>query len=423
MGSALGRHRGNAAACRGRIATYGIGVIVASAVFASSAGAQSTGGATVEPTSTPAPKLSAPPPGVAMPKVPVVRSWRCVKACADRATGMTGSLVRLRGRSLGRTYEVVFLGAEGAEDDVATAPLRRKSRVVDVRVPLGAAPGPLLVANHDGLQSAASTAALAIAPQAATMVAGATPTIEVQAKARRAFFDSASPASIAYVVHGETSARTVIELVRSSDDKVVQSWDVGEIAPETPGTLSWDGTVAGKVQPEGRYAFRVSATSASGVQAFSAQSAEQAAPDPAEIQFLRHEFPVRGPHSFGEFAASFGGGRGHQGQDVFAACGTPLVAARGGTVKFKQYHSRAGHYIVIDGERTGEDYAYMHMRSASLVDPGDRVRTGQLIGYVGDTGRATGCHLHFEMWNAPGWYDGGSPFDPLPALLAWDKTS
>ena len=76
-------------------------------------------------------------------------------------------------------------------------------------------------------------------------------------------------------------------------------------------------------------------------------------PDPASFLFLRHTFPVLGPHGYGEFAAKFGGGRGHQGQDVFAACGTPMVAARGGIVKFKQYHSRAGYYLVIDGERTG----------------------------------------------------------------------
>ena len=146
-------------------------------------------------------------------------------------------------------------------------------------------------------------------------------------------------------------------------------------------------------------------------------------PDPSSFVFLRHQFPVRGPHGYGEYAAKFGGGRGHQGQDIFAACGTPLVAARGGTVKFKQYHSRAGHYLVVDGERTGLDYAYMHLASAALVDKGDRVRTGQLIGYVGDTGRAHGCHLHFEMWRSPGWYSGGSAFDPLPDLLAWDKRS
>jgi murein DD-endopeptidase MepM/ murein hydrolase activator NlpD len=162
--------------------------------------------------------------------------------------------------------------------------------------------------------------------------------------------------------------------------------------------------------------------SAAGQRAINARAATTA-PDPSAFEFLRNEFPVRGPHGYGEFAARFGGGRGHQGQDVFASCGTPLVAARGGTVKFKQYHARAGNYIVVDGQKTGIDYAYMHLRKPALVDAGDRVRTGQLIGYVGRTGDASACHLHFEMWKAPGWYDGGSPFDPLPSLMAWDKRS
>ena len=65
----------------------------------------------------------------------------------------------------------------------------------------------------------------------------------------------------------------------------------------------------------------------------------------------------------------------------------------------------------------------MHLKAPALVEKGERVRTGQPIGYVGDTGDARGCHLHFEMWSGPGWYSGGSPFDPLPDLLSWDKSS
>jgi murein DD-endopeptidase MepM/ murein hydrolase activator NlpD len=426
----MGARRGRAAQRRGRNWGYGtelrrgIAVAVVSLSVAGVAGvasAQETTGGTSPDSAQPAPRLSPPPPGVVVRPTPVLRSWRCVRACQDAASGGTGSLVRVRGRALGRTYEVVFLGSEGAADDVAAAPVRRKRHVVDVRVPLGAAPGPLLVADRDGLQSAASATALAIAAPVTLQSAGGAPSVEVQVRSRRAFFDAALPARASYVVHGDSPATVVVELIRASDGVAIVRWDEGQVAPETPRTLTWDGTAGGKLQKDGRYSFRVSAVDADGVQAVSAQAPPS--PDPSQVELLGHEFPVRGPHYFGEFAARFGGGRGHQGQDVFAACGTPLVAARGGVVKFKQYHSRAGHYIVVDGERTGIDHAYMHMRDAALVDAGDRVRTGQLIGYVGQTGRASACHLHFEMWKAPGWYDGGSPFDPLPSLLAWDKTS
>jgi murein DD-endopeptidase MepM/ murein hydrolase activator NlpD len=139
-----------------------------------------------------------------------------------------------------------------------------------------------------------------------------------------------------------------------------------------------------------------------------------------------HVFPVRGRHDYGGAGAGFGSGRAghsHQGHDVFAGCGTRMVAARGGRVKFEQYHAAAGHYIVVDGAGTDLDYAYMHLAEPSPFQPGDRVYTGQQIGAVGDSGNAQGCHLHFELWGAPGWYDGGEPFDPLPALQAWDSWS
>ena len=62
----------------------------------------------------------------------------------------------------------------------------------------------------------------------------------------------------------------------------------------------------------------------------------------------------------------------------------------------------------------------MYLRAPALVATGDPVMTGQPIGFVGDTGDADGCHLHFEIWTAPGWYTGGHPIDPLPFLKAWD---
>ena len=130
-------------------------------------------------------------------------------------------------------------------------------------------------------------------------------------------------------------------------------------------------------------------------------------------------FPIRGSHEYGTGTNRFGGGRGHEGQDVFAACGTKLVAALSGTVKMAKWQDRAGNYVVIEAA-DGTAQAYMHLQQPALVAKGDDVQAGQPIGLVGDTGRATGCHLHFELWTAPGWYEGGSPIDPLPLLQRLD---
>jgi murein DD-endopeptidase MepM/ murein hydrolase activator NlpD len=239
----------------------------------------------------------------------------------------------------------------------------------------------------------------------------------------KVFFGAQRPAELSYVVGGSRPASVQVELVRDSDGAAVAQWSAGEVAPDVPQTVRWDGTAAGQVAPDGVYRFRVTATDPTGVQARSSAQASPDAAAPGAFTFLGNRFPIVGAHRFGEGAARFGGGRGHQGQDVFATCGTPLVAARGGVVEFKQFQARAGNYLVIDGASTGVDFAYMHLRDPALVDKGDRVKTGQLIGYVGDTGDAQGCHLHFEQWTAPGWYRGGKPFDPLPDLRAWDAQS
>jgi len=137
-------------------------------------------------------------------------------------------------------------------------------------------------------------------------------------------------------------------------------------------------------------------------------------------------FPIPGPHNFGGASARFGAGRSghsHQGQDVFAACGERLLAAQSGRVKVEAYQgSGAGHYLVIDGA-DGIDYVYMHLLKASWANKGTVVQRGWQIGKVGQSGNASGCHLHFELWTAPGWYSGGRPYDPLPSLLQWDSYS
>src|SRR5262249_2850743 len=130
----------------------------------------------------------------------------------------------------------------------------------------------------------------------------------------------------------------------------------------------------------------------------------------SSFNFFGYAFPILGPHEFSLGAGRFGAprsGHTHQGQDVMAACGTPLVAAPGGRVQYAGFQSAAGNYLVIDGKGTPNDFMYAHLAKPSPLQTGDTVRTGQSIGIVGETGDATACHLHFEMWGPPGWYEGG----------------
>jgi murein DD-endopeptidase MepM/ murein hydrolase activator NlpD len=203
----------------------------------------------------------------------------------------------------------------------------------------------------------------------------------------------------------------------------VKTWIPQEVPPDQVQSISWNGRLGRAAARPGRYSFRLTAASVDGAEAHSSQSGDVGRDS---FDLYDNLFPVRGRHDYGGSGAHFGAGRAghsHQGQDVMAKCGTRMVAARGGRIKFKQYHAAAGHYIVIDGDGTDLDYVYMHLDQPSPFGEGDRVYTGQTIGAVGDSGNARGCHLHFELWGAPGWYDGGKPFDPFPSLQAWDSWS
>jgi len=148
-----------------------------------------------------------------------------------------------------------------------------------------------------------------------------------------------------------------------------------------------------------------------------------ALPAPAISASGRGVFPVAGPFSLGGADARFGAGRTghvHEGQDVTAATGTPVVAPYGGTVSSTSYQAGgAGEYVVLDAT-DGRDYFFAHcVRGSTTVPRGAIVAAGAPLCQVGSTGSATGPHLHFEIWNV-GWrVAGGHPIDPLPELRAW----
>jgi peptidoglycan LD-endopeptidase LytH len=128
-------------------------------------------------------------------------------------------------------------------------------------------------------------------------------------------------------------------------------------------------------------------------------------------------FPVRGRVDWGEQDARFGAWRGghvHDGQDVFAPAGTPLVAIRDGRVVETGDDGGRGNYVAMWNPAAGRTFVYLHMLHPSRVRVGERVRVGQRVGAVGCTGSCWGDHLHLELRRGKGTT--GSALDPLPLL-------
>ncbi len=152
------------------------------------------------------------------------------------------------------------------------------------------------------------------------------------------------------------------------------------------------------------------------------------APKPAPIPLpdaAGHVFPVSGPHTYGDPFGAPRKGYTHQGQDILAAEGVPVVAPVAGVTSFTDYQANAAGYYIVEKGSDGYDYFFAHCQKGSTaVAPGQAVVAGQQLCNVGMTGDASGPHLHFEVWEG-GWrVDAGShPIDPLPLLKSWDVSA
>lgn len=332
------------------------------------------------------------------------------RATVSRATCATGETwacrwtqeLTISGTSMDNVKRVVFLGHKGTKDNRTAEPQRLSATELRVTLPRNARSGPLRLEVPAG-RSTSTKRRLKILTSRIPQADVTGPAVDL-APGEALIAGSRKRAVLRY----SASAPRTVEAVRLADGAVVRTWPVA--AGE--GELRWDGTVKGAVVEDGHYALRLS-----GQPGASAANVDDA--------IVVHDaiFPIRGKHDLGQSATNnFGGARHHGGQDMFAKCGTPLVAVRPGTVQAETYQSRAGNYVVLQ-DATGQSYTYMHMRDRALVKTGTKVRAGQRLGYVGETGRATGCHLHLELWTAPGWYTGGKAIDPLPELTRWDAFS
>jgi murein DD-endopeptidase MepM/ murein hydrolase activator NlpD len=102
----------------------------------------------------------------------------------------------------------------------------------------------------------------------------------------------------------------------------------------------------------------------------------------------------------------------HTGVDWAAPVGTPVMAAFDGVIEFVGENGGYGNFIrIAHSGRRATGYAHLQ-RFAAGIRPGDKVKAGQIIGYVGSSGLSTGPHLHFEL------YQNGKPVNPLSTLVA-----
>jgi murein DD-endopeptidase MepM/ murein hydrolase activator NlpD len=226
------------------------------------------------------------------------------------------------------------------------------------------------------------------------------------------FFEGTQDAQVRFRFRAERRTTVLVKLVRKGGGPI-RRWTRKNLAPGKAHEIRWDGRDGGRdVAADGRYAFRIGPPGhrGAGVGAF---------------EFHDHRFPVAGSHTYGDrFGEPRSGGRVHEGQDLPAACGTALVAARGGRVQARGYSDALyGHWVVIDGAATSRDYFYAHLQAPTPLSDGENVRTGERVGSVGKTGNARSefCQLHFELW--PSGYRNGRPQDPLAQLRRWDGFS
>ena len=340
--------------------------------------------------------------GIAVPGSPQLTGASCARQ--DAWTCARGQVLTLTGDSLQAIKAIVFLGAPGKSDDVRVRISARTSQSGELLtvVPQRARSGRIRVISTMG--------APALTPRPLTVVAEL-PATDDAGNVSKLIAGGRRQATFTYTATAPPAPGARVEAVRVGDGTVVRSWPLDDGG----GQVRWDGFVGAEPARTGTYLLRLND--------IADQNADVAAGSDTDFDLIEGFFPIRGAHHLASTATQrFGGPRGHQGSDNFAACGTPLAAWTKGVVQIVGFQGAAGNYVVV-AQPDGQAFVYMHLRERADVNVGQKVFAGQRLGHVGDTGDAEGCHLHIETWTAPGYYKGGQPVDSLPLMRRLDRFS
>jgi len=274
------------------------------------------------------------------------------------------------------------------------------------------------------LAPATAAAVLALAPAASAQSSGgaqfvAAPPIDAPAFTfRPSTLVAGARATLRFRVTGRAKrVRVRVDLLAGG--RLVATRALGRRLTGRTYTARWRPRVAA-----GRYTARLRATTLRRKGRARASTTSAVQVQQAPVVAAAGMFPVQGPYSFGGPEMRFGAvreGHAHQGQDIAAAKGTPVVAPRAGVIVWRGYQAAgAGHYLVLRAD-DARDFVFMHLQGGSVLVAKDQaVGAGQRLAAVGASGHADGPHLHFEIW-PDGWYasKASKPIDPLPDLLAW----
>lgn len=358
---------------------------------------------------------------------PRASSMRCVSGCVTLNRAATYATVAIEGTGLADVTKVEFL-AYRSKRRVRRKRARAKvsaEGVVTARIPRGLHRSRVRIRLHDaeGYRSRVLRRSMRVEPRRDTRLKeGEDPLVPATSLRPSAIgYGGEAETTFSYLARAREPVDVEIQIVRTRDGATVKTLREQDVEPTTRRSITWDGRLeSGAPAEPGRY--RIAALVQPRATRASASQSTTRGHNVRRVSVVRGVYPIQGSYTYSLSAGRFGaprGGYAHQGQDMMSPCGTPLVAALGGVVQTNRYQSAAGYYVVIDLD-DGGSHAYMHLRRPSPVKAGQRVAAGEPLGEVGQTGRASGCHLHFEWWTAPGWYKGGRPIDPIEKLKEWE---